>query len=67
MRIRTLYFLSYLFKTLSTDLIYTISKFTGRYIYDLQRGDKFINIKMKKKERSYYSRRLICRNRSYSV
>jgi len=50
MRTKTFYFLKYVLDFLPTDILYHISKYVGRYLYDRCLSDKIIKIRKRKQK-----------------
>jgi len=50
MRTKTFYFLKYVLDFLPTDILYNISKYVGRYLYDRCVSDKIIKIRKRKQK-----------------
>lgn len=66
-KIKSFKFLSNIFKDLPTDIIYYISKFSGKYILQ---SEPVVNIyKTKNRKDKYYTRHLVLKTRlrSYTI
>ena len=63
MRTKSFNFLKSVFHFLPLDILYNISKYVGKYLYDRCVSDKIIKIK-KRKEKHYFIRYKI---RSWSI
>ena len=50
MRTKTFNFLKSIFHFIPTDVLYSISKYVGKYLYDRSVSDKIIKIKKRKEK-----------------
>ena len=50
MRTKTFNFLKSIFHFIPVDVLYKISKYVGKYLYDSYRSDKIIKIKKRKEK-----------------